>query len=155
MKRITDWRVIGCCMSLLSFFVSPLPCHAGLETQDREAVGPATGETASNQARSGQIASPDVFVRVALLRSELDLIRYAMGKPRDDRPELRVSDAAPREVFFQALTLVRKADRLAFEQLRERAPLPEAPIGEIRPADVFAVVDSALARARRVKGSRR
>ncbi len=151
MKRITDRRVIGCYMSLLPFFVAPLPCHAGLETQDREAVGPATGETASNQARSGQIASPDVFVHVALLRSELDLIRYAMGKPRDDRPELRVSDAAPREVFFQALTLVRKADRLAFEQLRERAPLPEPPIGEIRPADVFAVVDSALTRVRRVK----
>ncbi len=105
MKRKTDRRVIGCCMSLLSLFVSPLPCHAGLETQDREAVAPATGETASNQARTGQIAPADVFVHVALLRSELDLIRSEMGKPRDDRPELPVSDAAPREVFFQALTL--------------------------------------------------
>ena len=94
MKRITDRRVIGCCLSLLSFFVAPLPCHAGLETQDREAGGPATGETASNQARSDPIAPPDVFVRVAQLRRELDLIRYAMGKPRDDRPELRVSAEA-------------------------------------------------------------
>ncbi len=136
MKRITDRRVIGCCMSLLPFLVAPLPCHAGPETQDHEAV---------------QVAPPDVFVRVALLRSELDLIRYEMGKPRDDRPELPVSDAAPREVFFQALTLVRKADRLAFEQLRERTPLPEPPIGEIRPADVLAVVDNAFARVRRVK----
>ena len=131
MTRITDRRVIGCCMSLLPFFVAPLPCHAGPETQD--------------------IAPADVFVRVALVRSELELIRNEMCKPGDDRPELRVSDAAPREVFFQALTLVRKADRLAFEQLRERTPLPEPPIGEIRPADVFAVVDSALARVRRVK----
>ncbi len=92
-------------MSLLPFFVAPLPCHAGPETQDHEAVGPATGKRTSSQARTGQIAPADVFVRVALLRSELDLIRFEMGKPRDDRPELPVSDAAPREVFFQALTL--------------------------------------------------
>ncbi len=93
----------------------------------------------------------DVFVHVGLVRAELELIRAVMGKPYDTQKEIGVEDAAPREVFFQALTLFRKADRLAFEQARQRAPVPSTPSGDIRPAEVRQVVDAALHRVRLVK----
>ncbi len=97
------------------------------------------------------IQSADVFLHVALLRDELELIRFEMGKPSDHLPQIVVSNAASREVFFQALTLFHKADRLAFEQTRKRANEPEIPQGEIRPGHVWQVVDAALQRIRWVK----
>ncbi len=143
--------VIASWKCLLAVFLTSVLCHAGLENQNRKSNGVAFGEHASSQDRTQEIEPPDVFVRIALLRSELELIRYEMGKPQNHQPEIEVTNAAPREVFFQALTLFRKADRLCFEQIRERVPLPETSTGEIRPPHVFAVVDAALGRVRRVK----
>ena len=94
---------------------------------------------------------PDVYVLTRLVRSELGLIRLEMGKPEYGRSPLSVKNAAPHEVFFQALTLFRKVDRLCFEQLREHVALPEAPQGDIRPAHVYAVLDTVLDRLRRLK----
>jgi hypothetical protein len=98
------------------------------------------------------IQPPDVFVHVDIVRAELERLRYEMGKPINHQAEIGVRNAAPREVFFQALTLFRKADRLCFEQTRERAELPKPPIGEVRPEHVYHVVDEALGRIRVVKG---
>jgi len=97
------------------------------------------------------IKPADVFVLVAMVRDELELIRFEMGKPLNQQPKIEVANAAPREVFFQALTLFRKADRLAFEQARQRVPVPVTPQGELSPAHVYVVVDASLQRIRRVK----
>jgi len=94
---------------------------------------------------------PDVYVRVGLVREELELIRHEMGKPRNDQPDIGVTNAAPREVFFQAMTLFSKADRMCFEQTRDRAPVPETPATVPQPPDVFRVADAALERIKRVK----
>ena len=85
------------------------------------------------------------------MRNELDLIRLEMGKPAGQRPVLKVKNAAPREVFFQALTLFRKTDRLCFEQLREHVAMPKVPRGSIHPAEVYAVVERTLTRLRNLK----
>ena len=69
----------------------------------------------------------DVFVRVELLRSELEILRQELGRRSDDRGELKVTKASPREVLFEALALFRKADRFCFERTAD-APaflLPE------------------------------
>ncbi len=97
------------------------------------------------------IAPPDVYVQVMLVRAESDLIRREMGKPKQDRPEIAVTGAAPHEVYFQALTMFNKAERLCFEQTRERVTAPPRPQGPIGPADVYAVVEATLHRLQCVK----
>lgn len=104
-----------------------------------------------DETSSRFIRPPDVFVHVALVRAELELIRFEMGKPENRQPKIAVQGAAPREVFFQGLTLFRKADRLCFEQTRQRTTEPLTPAGQIRPPQVYAVVDTVLERIRLVK----
>ncbi len=59
---------------------------------------------------NSKIEPPDVFVHVALVRAELELIRLELGKPKSKQKELPIFDAQPREVYFQAQTLFRKTD---------------------------------------------
>ena len=103
------------------------------------------------QQAASKIGPPDVFVRVGLVRDELELIRFAMGQPKNEQPEFGVKGAAPREVYFQTLTLFRKSERLSFEHTREHSVEPVLPKGDIEPADVYEVVDAALERVRSVK----
>ena len=93
----------------------------------------------------------DVFVRVELLRAEVEHIRVYMGMPKNEQSSLSVTGAAPREVFYTALTLFSKADRICFEHTRERAQQPTIPQGEIAPGDVSAMVNAALKCVQRVK----
>lgn len=97
------------------------------------------------------IGLPDVFAHVALVQAELELIRFEMGKPKDTRPEIAVKDAEPREAYFQALTLIRKANRLSFEHRREYGTIPDMPKQNISAANVYALVDTALERIHLVK----
>ena len=107
---------------------------------------------AESSIEGREVVEPaDVYARVSLLRAELEFIRHQMGSPSNRQAEIEVSDAAPREVFFQALTLFRKADRLCFEQARQRAAVPKTPGGVIQPRHVRGVVMHALERVRRVK----
>lgn len=109
----------------------------------------------SRSLAAAEVEPPDVFARVHLVRAELDSVRWYLGKPEIRQPEIRVSEVAPREVYFQALTLLRKANRLTFEQIREYAQEPETPEGELRPADVLKLVDMALKQIRDVKARRK
>lgn len=99
------------------------------------------------------IEPSDVYQLVDRLRGELELLRKFKDLPTEGRPELGISGADPREVFFLALTLFRKADRLCFEQTRERKrEEPQPPTeGRILPGDVYRAVDGALQRILRVK----
>ena len=103
------------------------------------------------EKRLVDIVPPDVYEHVNLVRIELEYLRATMGRPKDETMELPVSDAEPREVFFQALTLYRKADRLCFEQSRTRVKEPAPPQGKILPGHVYGAVDAALERLRRIK----
>lgn len=101
-----------------------------------------------------EIKPPDVFRHIDLLRQELEELRAFSGSPKDPRPELEISGAEPRDVFFQALTLFRKANRYCFEQTRERAKGEPRPAeSEILPRHVYATVDAALKRVLQVKKS--
>ena len=93
----------------------------------------------------------DVFVRVAVVRAELELIRLEMGKPRDGSEYLQVSNAVPREVFYQALALFGKSNRLCFEHTRTEATKPAMPTGQVQPQHVYRVVETALTQLGRVK----
>jgi hypothetical protein len=104
-----------------------------------------------SMAQEVEIKPAHVYQHVALVRAELDLIRLEIGKPEVTPPFIEVENAEPREVYFQAVTLFRKADRLAFENVRERVEELSTPQGEIKPAHVRLMVDAALERVRRVK----
>ena len=92
-----------------------------------------------------------VFQAVAVLRSEIEMIRLEMGKPTASPSIITVKDAAPREVFFQARALFQKASRLALDVTREDVKIPPIPPGELRPKDVLDVVLKATERMQRVK----
>lgn len=94
---------------------------------------------------------PVVYARVQLVRDELELIRFVMGRRQDTRPELQVSGASPREVYFQALTLFRKSEQLCFEHVRQHTRPPKRPVGAIQPSDVLTVVEAAHQQILRVK----
>jgi hypothetical protein len=58
-----------------------------------------------------------------------------------------VTNAAPREVYFQAQTLLKKANRLAFEFTASLVEQPKAAeVQEIKPAHVWRTLDEALKR---------
>jgi hypothetical protein len=97
------------------------------------------------------IKPPDCFQQVAVVRAEIGLICHEMGRPVYDRAELDVSGAAPREVYFQALTLFDRANRLAFEWTRETVAAPTQPKGQLDPGDVWQVVDAAMKRLAMVR----
>ena len=77
---------------------------------------------------------PKVFVQVSLIHAELELLRFEMGKSTFKQNELVVKDASSREIFFQALTLFRKANRLSFEHTRFRVAEPDIPKNTIKPS---------------------
>jgi hypothetical protein len=99
-----------------------------------------------------EITPSDVYAHVELVLGEIELLRQEMGRPKDARPELGVAQCQPRNCFFEALTLFRKADRLCFERTGEQAALAHPPPGgDIQPTHVRSVVDVALTRLRQVK----
>jgi len=132
-------NIFVCISGVLLFVVSQL------------AIVTSAGADELTEKERQAIQSADVYLHVALMRDELELLRFEMGRPSDHQPPMVVSNVAPREVFFLALTLFHKANRLAFEQTRERVDEPKIPLGEILTGHVWQVVDAALQRIQRVK----
>ena len=97
------------------------------------------------------VTPPHVFVRVSLLRHDIEQLRFVMGKPQSQQPEINVTGVTPREVYFQALTMFRKANRLSFEQTREIGSEPELRTEAISPADVLEMVGAAHQRITRIQ----
>jgi hypothetical protein len=110
---------------------------------------PASGRDANSEQA---VLPADVLARVHLLRAELDLVRRELGARKVERPPFPVADAAPREVYFQALTLFRKSDRFCFEQVGVAAQMPVTPSAEsIRPVHVYHLVNRAHVRILLIK----
>ncbi len=61
------------------------------------------------------IQAADVLSRVELLRDELARLQFEMGKRQDHSIVLAATNVAPREVIFQAFTLLGKASQLHHE----------------------------------------
>lgn len=93
-----------------------------------------------------EIEPADVYVHVMRVGEEIALIRDKLGEPFSEAPQFMVSNAAPREVYFQAQTLFEKANRLCFELTRQPATELRHTGGNLRPADVYVLVDAALDR---------
>jgi len=109
---------------------------------------PVSGRAATRAA----LLPADVLARALLLADELEAVRFEMGKPKNTQRPIGVEGAAPREVYFQALTAWRKSNRLCFELTRTQVDEPAHQAADkVRPADVWAMVNHALKRIYRVK----
>jgi len=93
------------------------------------------------------------YARAQLLLAELDLVRDEMGRTRDGRPAPEISNAAPREVYFEAIAAWHKVNRFAAEVgARVPRPAPATPLlREIKPGHVLQLIDAVLAHLGDVK----
>lgn len=99
------------------------------------------------------ILPADCHVHAVRLAHEIELVRREMGRPQEARSAITVRGASPRECWFQALAVFRKADRLCNELAGDPvAAVPHAPpIHQIRPGHVLQVIDAATREIAEVK----
>jgi len=93
----------------------------------------------------------DVYHMVQQLEADINLVRLEMGVPEISKVDIAVANAQPREVYFQAITLLEKSNRLLFEHIRERTDIPIAPSGAIAPEHVLLLVNKAFINLSKVK----
>jgi len=97
------------------------------------------------------ITPTEVYQKVQVIGAEIELIRLEMGVPATTKETFMVTNAQPREVYFQALTLFKKSNRLLFEQLREKEKEPAELPADIQPNDVLNLVNRSYTLIMRVK----
>ena len=99
-----------------------------------------------------EITSEHTCARIGQLLGEIETLRLEMGRNKDARVPMQVRDASPREVFYHAQTVHRKANQLCVELGGSSVSPPSAAVpGRARPADVLKVLDGVrerLAQAR-------
>ena len=92
------------------------------------------------------IESFQVYARATVVHSELETLRYHLGKPEVSPPVITASGVTPHETYFQALALFRNANQLCFEHTGRLAEVPPLPAGTIDCHEVQKVIDAALER---------
>ena len=84
------------------------------------------------------------YARAQRLLGELKLVREELGRSEDVRPAPEITNAAPREVYFEAIAAWHKVTRLSGEVGGcDARPAPAVPpIGDIRPGHVLQLIDA-------------
>lgn len=85
----------------------------------------------------------DVYIALSRLSNKVNEIRLEMGVVKHGITPIDVSNAQPREVYFQAQTVMEKISRLHFDLLRDRPQSPKVATTDATPADVMALVQQA------------
>src|SRR5688572_2979621 len=100
-----------------------------------------------------EIQPAHCYARANRLLGELKLVRDEMGRNDDTRPLPEVMNAAPREVYFEAIAAWHKVDRLAAEVgAHVPRPAPAAPVlRDLKPGHVLQLLDAVLARVDDIK----
>ena len=93
------------------------------------------------------------YARATHLLGELELVRDELGRTKDARPAPEITNAAPREVYFEAIAAWHKADRLSGELgARSGISAPAAPVlRELRPGHCLQLIDGVLAQILDIK----
>jgi len=99
-----------------------------------------------------EITPEHTCARIEQVLEELEALRLEMGRNRDARVPMHVRDASPREVFYHAQTVHRKANQLCVELGADSVSPPSAAEpARARPSDVLHLLDNTrerLAQAR-------
>lgn len=91
-------------------------------------------ETGKVDVNREQPSPAEVFLEMKGAEHLIDEIGLFMGVLKPDALRIKVSDAGPQDVCFQARTLAIKANRLLFEISRKKAKRPPFPEKKIDPA---------------------
>jgi hypothetical protein len=93
------------------------------------------------------------YARAQRLLGDLELIRDEMGRTKDARPVPEVTNAAPREVYFEAIAAWHKVTRLADEVgARNARAVPAATVlRDLKPGHVLQLIDAVVAHVDDVK----
>lgn len=93
------------------------------------------------------------YARAQRLLGELELVRDEMGRTKDSRPAPEVTNAAPREVYFEAIVAWHKVTRLSSELCAGamRAAPMAPPLRDLKPGHVLQLIDAVLAHVDDVK----
>jgi hypothetical protein len=99
------------------------------------------------------IRPADCYARAQRLLGEVVLVRTEMGRGEDARPALEITNAQPRECYFEAIATWNKVERLASEV---GVPCPRfawgvANLRELRAGHVLRVIDAVLSVVEAVK----
>jgi len=86
------------------------------------------------------------YARAQRLLAEVGQIRDELGRSPDRRPAIELTDAQPRECYFEALATWHKVDRLAAEMgvSTARFEHPSPSLTQIVPGHVLQVIDAVL-----------
>jgi hypothetical protein len=86
------------------------------------------------------------YARAQRLLAEVGMIRDEVGRSEDGRAAVEISDAKPRECYFEALATWHKVDRLAAEVGAPSTRFAHAapPLTETTPGHVLQVIDAVL-----------
>jgi hypothetical protein len=90
-----------------------------------------------------KITPGDVFTKAKELETLVERIQFHMGVPKAESLKLKIKNAQPHDVFFQAQTLFNKTNRLLFQVLRTKLPHPKIAQNIYRPQDVLELVTGA------------
>lgn len=90
------------------------------------------------------IKPSNVYGKVKEISEVVERLRYHMGVPKAAPMRLRIMQAQPHDVFFQAMTLFRNTNRLLFQVTRSKAPEPAFPKGHYLPKDVYMLLELSL-----------
>jgi hypothetical protein len=93
------------------------------------------------------------YARAQRLLAELDIVREEMGRTKDARPAPEITNASPREVYFEAIAAWHKVTRLATEiGARAARPAPAAPVlRDLKPGHVLQLIDAVQAHVDDIK----
>jgi hypothetical protein len=78
----------------------------------------ATANPLGNVKIQESIIPADVLSQINRIAQQLELIRKHLNLPMANHLNIEVSDAQPRQVYFQALALYERVNRFTFERLR-------------------------------------
>lgn len=109
-QRYFDLVILFAVLFVSASLMLPAVVHADMQS---EIVPPVSGHAANQQS----IIPADVLARVNLMSQQLELIRKQLNFPVANVMPVTVSNAQPREVYFQALSAYRRVSRFTFEQL--------------------------------------
>lgn len=133
------YRYIGPLIFLL-FFLS-LEASAKISAESSALPTPA------------HIAPKHVYALAQLVDKEVESLRYIMGATKINNTLFQVTNAEPREVYFQAVNLYGKTNRLHHNLTARSISDHDLPTVEqhIRPADVWAVLSVTLTQLNEIK----
>lgn len=92
------------------------------------------------------ISPADVLSRVNLAAEQLEQIRVQLNLPLANQLDIQISEAQPREVYFQALAFYGRVNRLTFERLRVLKEYPSIALATnkaLKPYHVWQITDKA------------